>query len=139
MPELAAAIAALPAAVREALAEGPRYEELAACGVCRALKREARAAGCVGREETLAWLEAAEDAGEPIGTVWAFHESQEGLIARAFSGTIIEGEPTDRDYENAVDAWESPEPAAAWIRDLAGAASFYRCEMIYLLAGWRPA
>lgn len=143
MAELVAAVAALPESVRAALAEGPMDETLpwdrGSCGVCRALKLEVRRRWPgITRADAIERLEGLTESDDPLGTVWAFHESQEWLIARAMSRTFIEGEPDAEMVEHAEHVWNMPGAEGSRTRELAGAAGFYRCTIVYLLAGWRP-
>lgn len=123
LPELAAAVAALPEATREDLARGP-LGSYGGCNVCRSLRR------LRGDNEP--------EPGSPGAVIWAWHCDHDELIARGLSGTFREGEPGEKDRREAERLWGGNGPLCGALTEMAGALSYFRCLTVYLLAGWRP-
>lgn len=122
IPELAAAVAALPSVIREELAKGP-YGDYR-CRLCRAL----RLGGFVD--------EADLDAASRV--VYQWHEDHEVLVTRGVTDTFVDGDPTEGQIDRVSTGLGKEASGAAVAYTYAGAISYYRLCIVYLLAGWRP-
>jgi hypothetical protein len=144
LAELAGAVAAVDEVARESFRCGPipREGRREGCRMCQTLKRAARAEGAE-RGYEMEWLEERVLVpGDPYGVLWAWHESHEMIIARAWTRTFVQANPSVeeiRRYGNATTAAaDDGDRVGDAFAELAGAASFYRCTLVYLLAGWKP-
>lgn len=128
LPEVSAAVDALPEGVRAQLRLGPMGGHTW-CRLCSALRD-------VGTEFEV-------DEESPAGVLWRWHESHEVLRARGATDTLVTGEVlTEERLEESERAYhalrDAAPPIGRNVRRLAEAVSYYRCLTVYLLAGWRP-
>jgi hypothetical protein len=107
LAELAGAVAAVDEVARESFRCGPipREGRREGCRMCQTLKRAARAEGAE-RGYEMEWLEERVLVpGDPYGVLWAWHESHEMIIARAWTRTFVQANPSVeeiRRYGNAT-------------------------------------
>lgn len=127
LEEVARLVEALPPGAREQLARGPMPDPM--CRLCSVLRNDCEAAPR-----------------ETVSRLWdGWHLEHHDLIGRAFTGTLVEGDPDEKKlgaFEAALDTLEAERgrdnPVSQTYRELAGALSFYRCVCVYVLAGWQP-
>jgi hypothetical protein len=126
LAEVAAAVAALPEDIRERLALGPA--EGHACRLCEAFR-------------TREWAYNADLAALPdyAVTLWQWHEDHELVVARGMLDTFVDGDPTEEELRAITRSIRREGGTAEHVAmTFAGAISYYRLAIVYLLAGWRP-